>query len=172
MGATAMIDLEQMVRSALARPVHEGYRFTIHGQAASKANSREIVLRKVKGTNKMRPASIKSDAALFFEEQALKQIPPKSRVRLEGPVRVTALILYDSERSDLDESVVLDVLQDRYQSVPIPGSDAKKRELVQHGVYRNDRQVKQKFIFHGIDTLMPRVEILIQSLQAQQGALL
>ena len=45
-------------------------RFTILGEAASKANSREIVVRGG------RPASIKSEKALKFEANALKQIPP------------------------------------------------------------------------------------------------
>jgi Holliday junction resolvase RusA-like endonuclease len=140
--------------------------FTIHGQPASKANSRQIV------TIGGRPQVIKSKEARFYEEQALRQIPPKARVRMEGPVRVTLRIFYASERPDLDESVVLDCLQDRYKSVPIPGSEAKKRELIQHGVYRNDRQVREKHVFHGIDKLMPRTEVVVEPLQAQQGGLL
>jgi Holliday junction resolvase RusA-like endonuclease len=142
-------------------------KFTIHGEAASKANSRELVTRGGK------PMFIKSKKALAFEAEALRQIPPKARLRLQGPVRVTLRMFYASERPDLDEAVVLDVLQDRYKSVPIPGQpDAKERVLVQHGVIRNDRQVREKHVYWALDRLMPRTEVLIEPLQPQQGALL
>ena len=143
--------------------------FVILGEAASKANSREIVARRVRnaaGELKTRPFSIKSEKARGYEEDALKQIPPRCRVQLQGPVRVTLRIFYANERSDLDESVVLDVLQDRYKTV---GKGEKKhRELVQKGVYVNDRQVREKHVFHGIDRANPRAEVLVEPLQAQQ----
>lgn len=131
-------------------------RFTIIGQPASKANSRQIV------TINGRPSSIKSKEALAYERDALRQIPPSARQRIEGPVRVTLRIWYASERPDLDESVVLDVLQDRFTK----RDDA--RVLVQHGVYRNDRQVREKHVFHGIDRKNPRTEVTVEPLQAQQ----
>ena len=84
-----------------------------------------------------RAAVIKSAKARDYERDALRQIPPAARVQLDGPVRVTLRIWYASERPDLDESVVLDVLQDRYSGK----GDA--RQLVQRGVYRNDRQVRE-----------------------------
>jgi len=146
---------------------------TIRGESASKANSREIVTRrfrsKTDGTLKTRPMSIKSDKARDYERDALAQIPSKARVRLEGPVRVTLRIWYATERPDLDESVILDVLQDRWRVVHHATGD--ERVLVRGGVYRNDRQVRQKFVFHGIDRANPRAEIVIESLQAQQIAL-
>ena len=134
--------------------------FVILGEAASKANSRKIV------TINGRPSSIKSEKARSYEANALKQIPPKFRLQLRGPVCVTLRIFYASERPDLDESVVLDVLQDRYKTVG--KGDTKRRELVQKGVYCNDRQVREKHIFHAIDRNNPRTEILIEPLQAQQ----
>lgn len=137
-------------------------RFTLFGQPASKANSRQIVV--IAG----RAQVIKSKAALAYEENALKQVPPKARVRLEGPVRVTLHIFYESERPDLDESVVLDVLQDRWKKAKETG----ERVLIQAGAYRNDRQVREKHVFHGIDKLMPRTEVVIESLTPQQGGLL
>ncbi|OYD64827.1 UNVERIFIED_ORG: hypothetical protein BDU10_7448 [Burkholderia sp. CF145] len=146
--------------------------FTILGEPASKANSREIVTRKVRkadGTLKTRPMSIKSDKARDYERDALKQVPPAARVRMEGPVRVILRIWYATERPDLDESVILDVLQDRWHTVKRKSGDT--RQLVHHGVYRNDRQVRQKFVFHGIDRVNPRAEVVIESLQAQQMAL-
>ena len=140
--------------------------FTILGEPASKANSRQIV------TIAGRPSSIKSQKARSYEAFATMQIPPEARVRLEGPVRVTLRIFYASERPDLDESVVLDVLQDRYsRTVPINPVVPGRRELVQPGVYRNDRQVREKHVFHGIDRKNPRTEVVVEPLQAQQVGL-
>lgn len=137
--------------------------FTILGEPASKANSRQIV------TIGDRPSVIKSKKARGYEDMALRQIPPIARVRLDGPVRVTLRIFYASERPDLDESVVLDVLQDRWFR-PKPGPDGapRQRELLQSGVYRNDRQVREKHVFHGIDRRNPRTEVIVEPIQAQQ----
>lgn len=135
--------------------------FTIHGEPASKANSRELVTFGRGGPN-ARPMLIKSKKAREYEKQALLQIPHWARLRIEGPVRVTIRIFYASERPDLDESVVLDVLQDRYRG------KKEFRALDQKGVYRNDRQVKEKHIFHGIDRKYPRAEILVEPMLAQQ----
>lgn len=137
--------------------------FTILGEPASKANSRKIV------SFGGRPSSIKSDKARSYERDALAQIPPRYRLQLEGPVRVTLRIFYASQRPDLDESIVLDVLQDRYKTVG--KGDDKQRQLVQKGVYINDRQVREKHVFHGIDRANPRAEVIVEPLNAQQAAL-
>lgn len=123
---------------------------TILGEPASKANGRRIV----KFGKRM--ASIKSQKALSYEQAALLQIPQAARQRIEGPVRLTATIYYASQRPDLDESVLLDVLQDRY------AGKGDKRLLVQSGVYRNDRQVREKHIYHAIDKQNPRSVITIE----------
>ncbi len=130
--------------------------FTIYGEAASKANSRQIV------TLNKRPASIKSEKARDFEKDALRQIPPAARQMIEGPVRVTLRIFYASQRPELDESVILDVMQNRYKT--FGKGDAKRRELIQKGVYMNDRQVREKHVFHGIDRANPRAEIVVERL--------
>lgn len=137
--------------------------FTILGEPASKANQRKLVTFG-RGEN-ARPAIIKSDKARKYEADALKQIPPALRLRLVGEVRVTLRIYYASERPDLDESVVLDVLQDRFEK------RMGERVLVQSGVYRNDRQVREKHVFHGIDRVNPRAEIEVEALVQQQIAL-
>lgn len=139
-------------------------RFTILGEPASKANSRQIV------TIADRPSSIKSKKARSFESNALMQIPPAARQRIEGPVRVWLRIHYASERPDLDESIVLDVLQDRYGKAPkgADGRPAGPRPLIQSGVYRNDRQVREKHVFWAIDLNNPRTEVCIEAMQAQQ----
>lgn len=143
--------------------------FTIKGEPASKANSREIVARRYRdaqGKVRTRPMSIKSDKARDYERTAMLQIPASARVELTGPVRVILRIYYASERPDLDESVILDVLQSRYRVVKVKGKDV--RQLIRKGVYVNDRQVRQKFIMHDIDHANPRAEIRIEALTAQQ----
>ena len=111
----------------------------ILGEAVSKANSRRLVL------FGKRPASIKSVKALDFVASARQQLRPTEPL-LKGPVRFTAIIYYATERPDLDESLVLDVLQGI--------------------VYANDRQVRQKRVDHGIDKTNPRVEIVVETLDS------
>lgn len=125
--------------------------FTILGQPASKANRRQLV------RFGARMVSIKSKEALAYERDALLQIPASARVMLTGPVRVTLRIFYASELPDLDESVVLDVLQARFEK----GSHL----LVRAGVYLNDRQVREKHVYHGIDRANPRAEIEVEPLE-------
>ena len=144
--------------------------FAIQGQPVSHKNGYHIVTLG-KGANAV-PRVVKSKEALAWERDALRQIPPAARQRLEGPVRITLWCFYANERRDLDESLVLDVLQDRYERQTAFGSDVKPGEkirvLTQAGVYRNDRQVREKHVYHGIDARQPRVEVLVQPLQAQQ----
>jgi hypothetical protein len=144
--------------------------FTILGEPASKANSREIAL--VGPKDKKRVLVRKGDKALSYERDALRQLPPTARLRLEGPVAVTLRIFYASERPDLDESIVLDVLQDRWGKRDGPAlGERGTRVLLQAGVYRNDRQVREKHVYHAIDRVNPRAEIVVEALQAQQTAM-
>jgi Holliday junction resolvase RusA-like endonuclease len=115
----------------------------IFGEPASKANSRRQVF--VKG----RSMFIKSAKALTyasaFKLQAENQIPEM----LSGDVVVTIRIWYASRRPDLDESLILDLLQDV--------------------TYANDRQVKEKHIYWmGVDKLNPRCEIEVRSLAQEK----
>lgn len=124
--------------------------FTIYGEPASKANSRKVV------KFGDRTAMVKGDKALAYERDALRQIPPAARQRIDVPVCVTLRIFYATERPDLDESLILDVLQDRYKG------KGDERTLIQAGVYRNDRLVREKHVFHGIDKRNPRTEIVVE----------
>lgn len=135
------------------------FKLTIFGEPASKANSRKLV------QFGDRPAIIKSEKARDFEANALKQIPPALRVAIECDVRVTLRIFYATKRPDLDESVILDVLQNRWKG------KAGKRVLVQRGVYANDRQVREKHVYHGIDRDNPRTEILIEPIELTNNEL-
>lgn len=120
-------------------------RVVILGEPASKANSRQIVM--IGGS----PRVIKSAKARKYVRDAELQVRPIKPL-LTGPLRATIRIWYASERPDLDESVILDVLQGR--------------------IYANDRQIRERHTFHGIDRANPRAEIIIEPLSAQQGALL
>jgi hypothetical protein len=145
-------------------------RFTILGQPCSKANSRELAT--VGPKDKRRTIFRKSEAAIAYERDALRQIPPVARQRLEGPVRVTLRLFYSWEGPDLDESIVLDVLQDRWgRTNPVNLIVPGRRELLQAGVYRNDRQVREKHVYHGIDKANPRAEIEVEPLLMQQQAI-
>ena len=110
--------------------------FTVYGEPASKANSRKMVL--IKG----RPALIKSAKArgyvTMFESQC-----PVMEVPTTDDVVVEMMIYYASRRPDLDESLILDCMQGR--------------------IYKNDRQVKQKFIYWGLDKEEPRSIIRLRS---------
>lgn len=117
----------------------------ILGEPASKANSRKMVY--VRG----KPLFIKSEKALAyakaFKQQA--QAAQAANVMLDGDVAVHMKIYYASRRPDLDESLILDLLQ---------------------GVaYENDRQVKEKHIYWGLDPKLPRTEIRVEKLEKNKG---
>ena len=114
------------------------HQFEILGEPASKANSRKIVL--IKG----RPASIKSDKARNYAKYFLEQCEQLEEP-FTGDVCVEMLIRYASRRPDLDESLILD--------------------LMQGNIYENDRQVKQKNIYWGLDRQNPRTVIRVSSLE-------
>lgn len=107
---------------------------TVLGEPASKANSRALV------TIRNKPAFIKSkkarDYAVAFDAQC-----PRLAPLMTGDVQVEMTIFYASRRSDLDESLILDLLQGK--------------------IYQNDRQVKRKIIHWALDRHNPRADITI-----------
>ena len=107
----------------------------ILGEPASKANSRRIV--NIRG----RMVPIKSQKALDYVGSLRLQAAAQMSTMIEGDLRVEMMIHYASRRPDLDESVILDALQ---------------------GIaYANDRQVKQRMTYWGLDKDMPRAVIRI-----------
>ena len=110
-------------------------RFEIKGEPASKANSLQLV------TIKGRPAFIKSKKAREYVKTFAQQCPNLEDDMLEGDLWVDMTIFYASRRPDLDESVILDCMQGY--------------------IYKNDRQVKEKWIRWGLDKENPRSEIYI-----------
>ncbi len=136
-------------------------RFTIYGEPASKANSRKPAT--VGKADNRRTIWIKSDKARDYESAAIPQIPDSAKLMLAGKIRMTLRIFYCSELPDLDESIVLDVLQAKFARDKKTG----KRELIRRGVYINDRQVRERHVYHGIDKVRPRAEIEIEPLDGE-----
>jgi len=130
--------------------------FTVYGEPASKANSRRLFI--PKGQTKVIP--IKSAKALAYVNVFGMQCP-KLNPMLEGDLSVTMKVYYASRRPDLDESVILDCMQAIYRHIPIPGKKKKKKVLIQPRIYENDRQVREKHIFWGLDPNNPRAEITV-----------
>lgn len=116
----------------------------ILGEPASKANSRKMVL--IGG----KPRLIKSAKALAYVEAFKRQAKPLQPL-ISQDVRVTMFIFYASRRPDLDESLILDLLQGV--------------------IYVNDRQVKEKHIFWGLDKENPRAEIIVETMEEKSPAL-
>ena len=110
----------------------------IYGEPASKANGRKLV------TIRGRPAFIKSKKARDYVAMFDKQCPVLQEL-LEGDLSVTITIFYATRRPDLDESLVLDLLQGK--------------------IYLNDRQIKKKKIYWGLDKDNPRTVISISKLE-------
>jgi Holliday junction resolvase RusA-like endonuclease len=125
-------------------------KFTIFGQPFSKANSRRIVM------FGNRPASIKSDKAREYADQALGQFIHQmdDKTPFSGPVVVEMTIYYPDKRQDLDPSLVLDVMQE-YKH---------KGSVIWQGVYKNDRQVQAMHLYRKVDKTNPRCEIEVHTL--------
>lgn len=112
--------------------------FVIEGEPASKANSRRMVV--IKG----KPRFIKSQKALDYCKSFAQQCP-KLDTLVECDVRVTLHVFYATRRPDLDESVILDEMQER--------------------IYKNDRQVKEKHVYWHLDRDRPRSHICVETLE-------
>lgn len=110
-------------------------RLTILGELASKANSRRLVM------IGRRPRFILSEKAMAWRDQAVPQIPILDPL-LDGPLSISVAAWYASERPDLDASLLYDVLQGR--------------------IYRNDRQLREQYLWHGIDKENPRAAVVIR----------
>lgn len=115
----------------------QGLSIIIFGEPASKANSRRVV--KFGSMSRL----IKSQKALNYSDAFRQQCPPISPL-MSGDIRMHMTIFYASRRPDLDESLILDLLQGL--------------------VYINDRQVKERHTYWGLDPENPRAEIIIEQL--------
>jgi hypothetical protein len=129
--------------------VTEPIAFVILGVPRSKANQRQLVTSR---TGK--PMVIKSRKALNFVSAVKMQCPKREDLPFRVPVRMTIHLYYQDERSDLDESALLDALQSGYTGKP--------RRMCWPGVLENDRLVRERHVFHWIDDDMPRAEVEIE----------
>jgi Holliday junction resolvase RusA-like endonuclease len=109
----------------------------IFGEPASKANSRRVV--HYGGMSRL----IKSKKALSYSDVFRHQCG-KLPTLMTGDLRVTLHIFYASRRPDLDESLILDLMQGL--------------------IYENDRQVKERHCYWGLDPDNPRAEIIIEKI--------
>lgn len=107
----------------------------IFGEPASKSNSRRLV--RYGGVSRL----IKSEKALNYTEVFKQQCTSLAQL-MTGDLRITLHIFYASRRPDLDESLILDLMQGL--------------------IYENDRQVKERHAYWGLDPENPRTEILIE----------
>ena len=117
---------------------------TILGEPASKANSRRLVSMRGK------PRFIKSKKALAYSEAFLLQCPVKKDLFSED-VFVAIKIYYASRRPDLDPSLILDLLQDRF--------------------YTNDRLVKGQYLEWGLSKNNPISLIVVTKLEDKDLAI-
>jgi len=117
--------------------VHEGVKLILEGQMYSKANSRQLVFNK----RTRKPMVIKNAKALKAMDDFILQMKAQWNYRdpMAGPIRLIAVIYYQSNRSDLDDSLLCDCLQ--------------KAKLI-----LNDNQLVEKVLTKRIDPKNPRVE--------------
>lgn len=109
----------------------------IFGEPASKSNSRRVV--RFGGMSRL----IKSEKALNYSDVFKQQCKPLAQL-MTGDLRVTLHIYYASRRPDLDETLILDLMQGL--------------------IYENDRQVKERHAYWGLDPENPRAEILVEKI--------
>jgi hypothetical protein len=121
----------------------QGLTLFVKGEPASKANSRRVV--KFGTMSRL----IKSQKALDYSEYFRQQVMPITPL-MSGDIKMHITIYYASRRPDLDESLILDLLQGL--------------------VYKNDRQVKERHTYWGLDPENPRAEIIIEQLPKKMPA--
>ena len=114
----------------------------ILGNPQSKANSRRIVV--IEGKRR----SIKSSAAVAYANDFAKQCPTLDPP-FSGDIHIDIDIYYQSRRSDLDESIIMDALQGR--------------------VITNDRIIRSKFVRGFVDKDNPRAIIKITILEPENA---
>jgi Holliday junction resolvase RusA-like endonuclease len=108
--------------------------FTVLGEPASAKNQRQIV------TINHRPAVIKSAKARGYANAVRLQVRQLHPL-LTGDVCLRMDFYYASRRPDLCDDALIDAMQNR--------------------IYENDRQIKEKHLYHHIDRLNPRVEVQV-----------
>ena len=97
------------------------------------------------------PASIKSDEARAWMEKALVALDKVAPIDpIDGEIAMHAVIIYASQRPDLDDTLLCDTLQ-------------------KAGIIVNDRQIREKHLWHAIDKERPRVHVALTRRTAYEG---
>jgi len=133
----------------------ESVEFVVYGEPASKANSRRVMFNK----KTKKPMVIKSKKALDYVAAFALQCPQLPSP-LEDNLSATITIYYASRRPDLDESVILDCMQSEVHI----DKKSKVKTVIRNNIYLNDRQVKEKHIYWGLDKENPRCEVKIEKI--------
>ena len=124
---------------------HASVAFVVLGQCSSLKNSRRLFRNRKTGT----PFFARAGAAITFMDAFCAQVPSKYRNlklgSLTQPLRLIATVYYQSRRSDLDVSAVMDGLQ-------------------QAGVIANDRFIIEQHLFAEVDAKNPRVEVTVEEI--------
>lgn len=141
--------------------------FTVIGEPMSLKNNKTLGDLKTSKKNNLYRPIVNNKQVQSYQRFFTKQIPWQAMVMFDCQVRVIMKIYYSSLRPDLDEAIILDCMQPIWGKNPVTG----EKILTRRGVYLNDRQVDQKFIFKGKDKLNPRTEIIVEPLEAQQNDL-
>lgn len=122
-------------------------RLIVNGQLYSKSNSRIFTY------NNGRPMLFKNSKVAKYVESAKEQLIPQLRLHrpFEGSVILNADIYYKTKLSDLDISLMQDILQQE--------KDKQYGIILYKGAYLNDRQIIELHLRKFHDKENPRVEM-------------
>ena len=120
---------------------------TVDGMLPSLKNQRRIVTNRRTG----KPISIKSQAAMEYENHFISKVPNKYKKNYEGPVSLRVRVWYPSKRNDLDVEFLCDLLQ--------------KAEII-----KNDRQIMHKEAWKGKDADHPRTVFTLYAYEDGSGS--
>lgn len=97
----------------------------------------------------------KNPTVAAYVNSAILQLKTQlgSHMAFEGPIRMDITMYYQSRRSDLDVSLVQDILQQQV--------DKKTKYVTFEGIYKNDRQIEEIHAYRKLDKENPRVEVTI-----------
>jgi hypothetical protein len=115
--------------------------FVVLGNLPRKSNSRRIFTNRK--TN--RPIIVKSADALDYERSFAMQTKgvPKGKFDKKQTIALTAWVYYRNPLSDLSDELLCDLME-------------------KTGIIPNDRQIKVKHLYGGIDKVNPRVIVVLE----------
>lgn len=135
--------------------------FVVKGEPVSLKNNKALGEEKTSKKGNRYRDIVNNSLVKSYQNFFWPQVPWKVLKMWDCPVRVIMKIWYSSRKPDLDEAIILDLMQAVYTKHPI----TKEKILSRRGVYINDRQVDQKFIYKGIDKYHPRTQIIVEPIE-------